>query len=148
MKSDFCNSTGFLIHEVVAFMDSQAQKILQTKLDISYFQFLILCMVHSNPEATQKDLSVMLNYTEAAVSKQVEILRKSGFLDRQVDKNNRRQHILSLTDLGLQIVHKAYKILHDAGSVFFQVLEKSEQAIFNKSLLKLSKFIQTNQIQI
>jgi DNA-binding MarR family transcriptional regulator len=143
MKTDFCNSTGFLIHEVVAFMDNQAQKILQTKLDISYFQFLILCMVDSNPAATQKDLSVMLKYTEAAVSKQVEILRKSGFLDIQVDKNNRRQHILSLTDLGTQIVQKAYKLLNDAGSVFFQTLEKAEQTVFNKSLSKLSKFIQS-----
>ncbi|MEI6729454.1 MAG: transcriptional regulator [bacterium] len=143
MKNEFCSSTGFLIHEVVAFMDNQAQKILQTKLDISYFQFLILCMVDSNPEATQKDLSVMLKYTEAAVSKQVEILRKSGFLDIQVDKNNRRQHILRLTDLGTQIVQKAYKLLNDAGSVFFQTLEKAEQKVFNKSLLKLSKFIQS-----
>jgi DNA-binding MarR family transcriptional regulator len=143
MKNEFCSSTSFLIHEVVSFMDNQAQKILQTKLDISYFQFLILCMVDSNPEATQKDLSVMLKYTEAAVSKQVEILRKSGFLDIQVDKNNRRQHILSLTDLGTQIVQKAYKLLNDAGSLFFQTLEKAEQTVFNKSLSKLSKFIQS-----
>ena len=142
IKSSFCDSTAFIFHKIVAFMDCHAQKILQSKLDISYFQFLIMCMIDSKPKVTQKQVSVMLNYTEAAVSKQVEILRKSGFLSREVDKNNRRQHVLGVTDLGQQVVQKAYKLLSDCAENLFQTLEKPERKQFDAYLQKLSNFTQ------
>ena len=127
----------YKIHGLVMAMDKEAEDFFHTNLALSYNKFLILFVIGEKCAATQKDVSYMTNLTEAAVSKQVESLRKSEYLTREEDINDRRQHVLKLTQSGSEILKKALDIMHNNTSSFLSTLDGEELKNLNKYLDKL-----------
>ncbi|MDR3242658.1 MAG: MarR family transcriptional regulator [Clostridiales Family XIII bacterium] len=53
------------------------------------------------------DLQRFLSITKAAVSQMLGALEKKGYLNREINKNNRRKIVITLTESGLAIIKNA-----------------------------------------
>lgn len=97
--------------------------------------FAILKSLSRSGATSQSNIAAELNHSDAAISRQIALLRERGFVTTDADANNRRKQVVSLTQKG-----------HD-------VLKQAEHAI-NKKLSKvlakvpdelLGRLIETNQ---
>lgn len=132
------------IHRLVAWMDKEADYLLRSNFNLSYTQFLVMCMVEDYEFASQRKIAECLNLTEAAISKQVDILYQGNFLIRKENPTNRREHILSLTETGLESLKKAKMYLDQKLQEMFVVLSDTEEQHLNNALEKLSQFALKN----
>jgi len=74
----------------------------------------------TNSEAVQTDLSNHLHKDKSVILRQLDQLEQSGWVERQMDANDRRRKNLVVTKAGQEIYRKAAKL---RDKVFMQVLE-------------------------
>lgn len=133
------------IHKLVIWMDKEADNYLQSSYGITYSQFLIMFMIGLKDASSQKKVADYCNFTEAAISKQVENLRRNELLTREENKENRREHILKLTEKGAKIFEKALGDLEKGSESIFNVLTKEETKLFETCVDKLMASTQNTQ---
>jgi DNA-binding MarR family transcriptional regulator len=139
---EFTQTLGYKVHQVVLIMDKLADVFLQQHLQLSYAHFLVLIIVHQCQTCSQKDIAAQLTLTEAAISRQVEYLANQGWLHVELNSENRRQHLLSLTPAGQDLVRKAFNLLQPVDVPDnFAVLTDQEAAVFHTCLDKISTYL-------
>lgn len=116
------------LHTFVCLVDKMLDKSLQAQLGVSLSQYHILSVVRRKSVLSQKDVAVSLEVTEAAVSRQIKGLVDLGVLQKDVNPENRRENLLSITKQGRMVFEKSYKILNKKWSEALNVLEDSDQA--------------------
>jgi len=135
--NDFLNSPESLLHKLVFLMDSHANTLLNAQFNLSFSHFKILLILHEHPNFNQKDLSSCMSLTESGISKTISSLKDLGYLEITENPNNRREHLLKPTKLGLELVEKALKVFRNDTHNLFSVLNKDEALTFHNSLKKL-----------
>ena len=105
------NDLNYLIHHLSAVMGRQTEQVLQEQLGIGLSQFKILMVLEWNPRVGQRAIADSLGQSEAAISRQVKLLKAKNLLVTKQDPNNRRKHITAPTPLGMQITEAASSIL-------------------------------------
>lgn len=85
--------------------------MLLEQLGIGLSQYKILMVLDWNPRTGQRAIADSLGQSEAAISRQIKLLKTKGLLVSKVDPNNRRKHITAPTPLGMQITEAATSIL-------------------------------------
>lgn len=114
------------LHKVTFLLDRITDSTLQKGMGLSFSHFLIL-MALGRRTLSQRDIAEFHGITEAAVSRQIELLRKKGFLDRQTDATNRRKHVIVLTRRGELQLAKALTLLQKKFDTVMNVWSKREQ---------------------
>lgn len=115
-------------------MDKEADEVFKNTVNISYSQFLILFIIHEYSVTSQKKVASFCNFTEAAVSRQVENLKKMNLLNRQENLQDRREHSLSLTQLGENHLQMANQEVEKMVGKMFSELSGTESNQFEKVL--------------
>jgi len=90
------------------------------QLDINLPQFGMLDFLLTNSEAVQTDLANHLHKDKSVILRQLDQLEQNGWVERQMDANDRRRKNLVVTKAGQEIYRKAAKL---RDKVFMQVLE-------------------------
>ena len=89
-----------------------AQKQLkQAGLKVTIDQWLILTNLQDNPEISQQELSARVFKDTASVTRIIDLLVKSGLLDRDVHADDRRRKSLSLTSKGKEILEQVRPVV-------------------------------------
>lgn len=122
------NNIGFLLQHVAFMLGRQSDQVLQEKLGIGLSQFKILMVLKWNPSIQQKEIADHLGQTEASVSRQIKLLQDKGLLETTVSPKNRRQHIATLTKLGLNMADAAPRVLREYHAPTMGCLSDSQQA--------------------
>src|SRR4051812_18773012 len=104
-------SLNFLINHLAAVMGKQSDQTLREQLGIGLSQYKILMVLEWNPRTGQKSIAISLGQTEAAVSRQIKLLKEKGLLETRIDPNNKRKHITVPTPQGMQHTEAADNIL-------------------------------------
>ena len=94
-------------------------------------------LLEKHPNSSQKEVSDMVNLTQAGVSKQIDNLVYLKFLDRFQDVNNRRQNHLQFTKSGLEQLSLAYKVLVDLGQNMLEEISAEDVLLLDKILQKI-----------
>lgn len=128
-------------HKAVFVMDKIANRTLQDNFNLTYSQFLVLVAINRNPDVSQRDIADFLDMTEAAVSRQIDIIVDKKYAQRYENKKNRREYILSLTESGKNNLQKAFKILDDKFEDVFKVIDEDEKKILASAFGKLLKVV-------
>lgn len=115
------------LHKVTFLLDRITDITLQKGMGLSFSHFLIL-MALGRRTLSQRDIADFHGVTEAAVSRQIELLRKKDFIDRQTDPTNRRKHVIVLTKRGELQLAKALALLQKKFDSIMSVWSKREQA--------------------
>lgn len=106
-------------------------------MDLTLSQFLVLNSVVQNPNITQIQIANFLEVTQAAVSRQIEVLKNKKLISISENPENRREHLLFPTSLGKEIFTKASDILHDSFNKLYSVMNDKEKENLEKGLDKL-----------
>ncbi len=83
-------------------------------------QFTMLDFLLTNSEAVQTDVANHLHKDKSVILRQLDQLEKSGWVERQLDPNDRRRKNLVVTKEGKEIHRKGARI---RDKVFAQALE-------------------------
>ncbi|NJS41311.1 winged helix-turn-helix transcriptional regulator [Candidatus Gracilibacteria bacterium] len=117
-------SNIFLLPMKIRHLDSLFEKkvneYLTKEVGITASQFMILFGVFKCDGLSQKTIASHLKITESAVSRQIENMVKVGYLERQVNPDNRREHILGLTTKGRKVFIEAEESLLEMEEKFLQ----------------------------
>ncbi|GEA99582.1 MarR family transcriptional regulator [Levilactobacillus brevis] len=67
---------------------------------LSFEQYLILREITQNDQVTLMDIASKRQVTRSAISRQIKVLLKAGYLQQQPDENDRRRLYLLVTPTG------------------------------------------------
>lgn len=101
----------FKIHKFVLLSEKNLDKILQSEIDLSFSQSMILVHIAHHPDTSQRNVAYERYITPAAVSRHIETLEALGFISRIDNEANRREHMLQITKRGEEIVKFAEKMI-------------------------------------
>lgn len=135
------NDLNYLIQHLAAVMGRQTDQVLQEQLGIGLSQFKILMVLEWNPRVGQRAIADSLGQSEAAVSRQIKLLKAKGLLVSKKDPANRRKHITTPTPLGMQITEAASAILRRSFSPDFAGLGDDQLTRLTASLQQLHRVI-------
>lgn len=137
MCADFSDAIAYKIHKAVFVMDKVADSTLRQKLNLTLSQFLILMTVNKNPNITQIQVADFLEQTQAAASRQIDVLKNKKLIEIMKNQDNRRENLLSSTPLGQKVFTEANEILHKTFDDLYKIMSEKEKDHLEKSLDKL-----------
>lgn len=113
------------------------------EFDINASQLHFLFEISHQNEINQENLSSRCNVDKGAVARSIKKLEDKGLVKRQIDDNNRRQNIISLTSKGKKTLEKAIKKLNDWEDYIF-----NDNLIEKETLQKVLKEIAIKSIEV
>ena len=132
------------LHKLVFLLDKIADKALHEKIDITVSQFRIL-MAIDHDTVSQCDIAHYWDMTEAAVSRQIDMLVELKLVRRKEDKENRRKNALYLSENGREKLAQSSFTLDKTYNEIYKAIDINEQTILVEGLHKLLKAICTNK---
>jgi DNA-binding MarR family transcriptional regulator len=136
---DLTTNNTRLLHYLSALLLAQAEQALQEQLGIGLSQYRIMAALEEDPHIQQRQIATTLNQTEAAVSRQVKLLIKQGFIVSTINPKNRRAHITTLTTKGLRFSDTAHSIFIKTNETVLSKLDDKQQKTLEEFLDKLYK---------
>jgi len=106
-------------------------------LDVERY-YSILFFLNENNGCNQQCICNNLAIDKTAMVKVIDYLIKVGFVDRNVNPNDRREHFIVLTKKGLKQTAEIVKAFEDIDKEIFSSITKEEQVVFNKVMCQLS----------
>jgi DNA-binding MarR family transcriptional regulator len=106
-------------------------------LDVERY-YSILFFLNENNGCNQQCICNNLAIDKTAMVKVIDHLIKAGFVDRNVNPDDRREHFIVLTKKGLKQTAEIVKAFEDIDKEIFSSISKEEQMIFNKVICQLS----------
>ncbi len=126
------------VHRLSTVLGRIGDHTLQDCCGFGISQFKILWMLSIHEEGVlQTTIASWLNQTEAAVSRQVGLLKEEGLITKQVDPANRRNHVIVLSAKGSEFAENAMKALVKEYKPYFGALTTAEQDTLNSLLEKV-----------
>ncbi len=129
----------FKIHIFANLIEKEIERRLLSELGISYSQSMILDFIYSHPEISQRQVAMERHITPAAVSRHLEVLEEMGFIKRKDRDDNRREHIVVITDSGQKIVITAQTVVEDSVEDLIEDVSRGELEDMDLILEKLLK---------
>lgn len=115
-----------------------AQKRLRENgYKITIDQWLIIKSIMENPGISQQEIGEKVFKDNASVTRIIELLVKSEYLEREVNPDDRRKSNLSVTDEGKSIVKKVHGLVLENRKTALAGILPEELEILNKTLKKI-----------
>ena len=112
-------------------------------LNINASQLHFLFEISHQKQINQEKIAARCNIDKGAVARSVKKLEENGLVKRQIDDNNRRQNIISLTTKGEKTLEEAIKQLDEWEEYVFD-----ENLIRKEDLQKSLKEIAVKSIEV
>ncbi len=111
------------------------------KYGIGSGQYIFLLYVFNNIGCNQEEISTVLNIDKGTTARALQKLEKEGYINKEIDKNDRRINHIIITKKGSEIKNIIIKILKFLGkNVVFRFYGKRKKGTFEiirKSFLEL-----------
>lgn len=112
------------------------------KLDIERY-FSILYFLNENNGCSQQRICNNLAIDKTAMVKVINYLMKAGYIDRQINPEDRREHFIVLTKKGQKHTDEIVKSFNSIDERIFFSVSKSDRTTFIKVLNQLSDNLKT-----
>lgn len=117
-----------------------AQKRLKDSgYKITIDQWLIIKAILENPEISQQELSKKVFKDNASVTRIIELLVKSNYLQRNVNPNDRRMSNLIVTEEGKSIIINVQNLVLENRKVALEGITSEELEVLNSVFKKIIK---------
>jgi len=119
----------------------QHKKYINTKLNtigvsITLDQWQVLDIIVNHIDIKQTEIAKKTSKDTASVTRIIEILNSKGWVARQIDPENRRKHILRVSNVGEKEYHLATEII-------IKYSNAAVEGIKEKRIRKLKKIFKT-----
>ncbi len=135
-KTGYHKEITFKLHKLNFLLNRLADQALTSKTDLTLSQFFMLKAIEQAPQSSQCTVARFLDLTEAAISRQVDLLIDKKLLERTPNPASRREHLLGIAKPGQKELARAKKVLTQAFSEFYGALDAKELEAFDWSLDK------------
>jgi DNA-binding MarR family transcriptional regulator len=126
-STDFYSEFGYYVHQVVALVDKRGDAMFRRELGISLGQFTLLRLFDVGPTMpSQQLIADRLGIAKSAVSRQIDIARRRGWVEVEVSAQSRRQHTLTLTPAGQHLLAQAKALIEQSEFDGFDELPKAD----------------------
>ena len=115
-----------------------AQKGLKENgFKITIDQWLIIKSILENPTITQQDIAKKVFKDNASVTRIIELLVKSGYLNREINPDDRRKSNLVVTEEGKSIIQKVQDLVLENRKNALDSIATEELETMNLALKKI-----------
>lgn len=130
--------TATNIHRLSSVLGRIADRKLQDTYGLGMSQFKILWMLNKHKEGVlQTTIATWLSQTEAAISRQIGLLKDDHLIEKRADPKNKRNHIIVLTSSGKKFAEDAMQVLVKEYKPFFAAITIDERRALNEILEKV-----------
>lgn len=123
---------GFLTKQYIGIF---AKRMKNTPVERYYFALMIIGQ--NSGKISQQQLADQLLIDKVHMVRMLDCLSKDGFIERMVNPDDRRQHLLFITEKGLPWVKEVEKAQKETEEVFLSFLEPDDRQRFLQDLKKL-----------
>jgi MarR family transcriptional regulator for hemolysin len=109
-------------------------QIKNAGFSITIDQWLIIKCILENPTITQNEIGDKVFKDNASVTRIIELLVKSNYLRRKIDKTDRRRYKLEVTEIGVETIYLVNEIVLKNRSVALNKISNEEMEITKKVL--------------
>ncbi len=127
--------TFYNMDKAIRLYRNYAQKRLRDNgFKITIDQWLVIKAILENPDITQQEIGEKVFKDNASVTRIIVLLVKSGYLERDLNPDDRRKTILSVTNSGREIIEQVQNLVVDNRQVALSGVVEDELEILNKTL--------------
>ena len=136
------------IHQFVFLFDNLMDNHLSKNIELSFSQFMLMMALQKRmTHLSQKKVVEFLKLSPGAVSRQIDNLHERGYISREVNEENRREHLISLTETGTKTMKKACDLMEVFFEEFYSVLSPEEKENMLTSVQTLSTVVKEKYSQ-
>lgn len=115
-----------------------AQRNLKASVgDITIDQGLLLIFLNKYPDITQKKLGELIFKDNASITRMIELMCKKQYIERFVNKNDRRKHSLNITKKGKDILESLNTAVVNNRKEVLEGISEKEFIQLNTTLNKI-----------
>lgn len=130
--------TFYTIDKAIRTYRNFAQKKLKENgYKITIDQWLIIKAILENPGVSQQELGEKVFKDNASVTRIIELLAKSGYLQREVNQDDRRKSNLNVTEAGKLIIEKVQSLVLENRKTALAGISLEDLEIMNRTLKKI-----------
>jgi DNA-binding MarR family transcriptional regulator len=116
-----------------------AQRQLKANgFNITIDQWLIIKAILENPGITQHEIGDLVFKDNASVTRIIDLLVKSEYINRNTNSEDRRKTDLNVTESGKEIIQKVQNLIENNRKIALKGVSKEELQIMNSALIKIS----------
>jgi DNA-binding MarR family transcriptional regulator len=106
--AEIADSTAFKLHQATVLIDRVADRYLQQTHGIRYSGFLVLLMVGTLDQPTQREIADGLNVSRASITQRVGQLVADDLVATRPDSDDARAKTVRLTRKGAELLRRAW----------------------------------------
>jgi len=115
------------------------KKLRENGFKITIDQWLVIKSILENPTISQQEIGEMVFKDNASVTRIIELLVKSGYLERSIHQEDRRKTNLKVTFSGKEIIEKVHGLILENRKTALEGVSHNELDILNKTLNQIIK---------
>lgn len=92
-------------------------------LDLKGYQITMLFEIYKGKNISQHEIGSNYNIDKGVISRTLKKLEDDGFISREIDENNRRRNIVSLTKKGEEAVEEIINIFNQWESEIYEGID-------------------------
>lgn len=132
--------TFYTIDKAIRTYRNYAQKKLREYgFKITIDQWLVIKSILENPNISQQEIGEMVFKDNASVTRIIELLVQSEYLERTANLEDRRKSNLKVTYSGKQIIKKVHGLVLENRKTALEGVTLNELDILNKTLNQIIK---------
>jgi DNA-binding MarR family transcriptional regulator len=120
------------------------QELLKAGLKITPGQSGLLFLLEKKSPGNMSELSGQLEMDNSAVTRIVDRLEKGGFVKRELNKNDRREFLVTITDSGLEEIKGAKSVVKNLNKKLEKNFSSSELDQFRHILTEMANIFKTD----
>lgn len=100
---DIINNSPFILNHLISLKkthDYYLKQFLKNETEISYSQYYMFMLLYFEPNVNQSDIAKACFMNRSGVSRTFSEFEKKGLIKREINPNNKREYITTLTDKG------------------------------------------------
>lgn len=115
------------------------KKLRENGFKITIDQWIIIKSILENPGISQQDLGEKVFKDNASVTRIIELLVKSKYLEREINQNDRRKSNLRVTEEGKSIIEKVQNLVLQNRKMALNGISIEHLEILNETLKTIIK---------
>lgn len=124
-------------HSIRLYRMYAQKKLREHGFKITIDQWLVIKCILENPTITQHELSELVFKDNASVTRIIDLLVKGGYLEKDLNPNDRRKFILNVTSEGEEVIKNVQEIVLQNRSKALKGIDEHELRIADTVLRKI-----------
>lgn len=137
---------GFVTKQYVGYL---ARRMKNTPVERHYFPLYLIGK--NSGKISQQQLADQLLTDKVSMVRILDNLTEEGYIERKVNPNDRRQHLLFITESGRPWVEEIERGLNETDDFFLGLLPEEQRAVFLEQLhrlIEVTKDLPVEQIEV